>query len=99
MLPFIVWESTRRRWLRTGALVGAAFMGVGMAFSRVYLDVHWTVDATAGLILGLVLVICTYRTYRWLDGRRSRGAEAVPLPPTPGTIESISGAPALGRAA
>ncbi|NNF08886.1 MAG: phosphatase PAP2 family protein, partial [Acidimicrobiia bacterium] len=31
-----------------------------VAASRVYLDVHWTSDVFAGLLLGTVLVIGTY---------------------------------------
>ena len=48
MLPLLVAETSRRVWLRRSVLVGAVAMSAGMVFSRVYLDVHWTVDATAG---------------------------------------------------
>jgi membrane-associated phospholipid phosphatase len=35
--------------------------------SRPYLDVHWTTDAIAGVLLGTVLVTATYQVFLWLS--------------------------------
>jgi undecaprenyl-diphosphatase len=78
MLPLLVWKSSTKVWTRLLAASGAVVMSVGMAFSRVYLDVHWSVDATAGFILGTVMVIVTGRLHHWAEHRKGqveRGAE------------------------
>ena len=63
LLPFLAWETTKKHWVRVATMVGAAALSVGMAFTRVYLDVHWATDATAGLLLGTVLVAGFYHVY------------------------------------
>lgn len=63
IIPLVVWESTTNRLARTLAFFGAAAVIVGVAASRVYLDVHWTSDVVAGLLLGTVLVVGTYHAF------------------------------------
>ncbi len=60
IIPLVVWEATTNRIARTVAFFGSAAVIVTVAASRVYLDVHWTSDVLAGLLLGTVLVIGTY---------------------------------------
>lgn len=66
MLPALIpWDAGRRRSL------GVAIVGVGVvlavAFSRVYMGVHWTSDVVGGLLVGTIAIVATYRA---LDGHR-----------------------------
>ncbi|MBT8202642.1 MAG: phosphatase PAP2 family protein [Acidimicrobiia bacterium] len=60
LVPLVVWEATTNKIARTAAFFGSAAVILTVAASRVYLDVHWTSDVFAGLLLGTVLVIGTY---------------------------------------
>lgn len=73
MLPVLIWKTSRKVWLRLATASGALVLSLGMAFSRVYLDVHWTVDASAGFILGFVLVVITAQLHRWTERRTTLG--------------------------
>jgi len=78
LVPFFVWEITRRPWARIVAFAGGGAIALIVAFSRVYLDVHWATDATAGLLLGTGLVVASYRSYlRWT----TRPVPSRPRPP------------------
>lgn len=60
LIPLIVWEATTNRAARLAAFFASATIILTVAASRVYLDVHWTSDVFAGLLLGTVLVVGTY---------------------------------------
>ncbi len=63
MLPFMVWEATKRSWARVATLACSTALILGITATRVYLDVHWTTDAVAGLMLGTVLVAGFYHVH------------------------------------
>lgn len=73
VIPMIVWESTRKRGLRTTAFLGSIGVIVLVGATRVYLDVHWTTDVLAGWMLGIVLIAATYHALRGhsLNARRA----------------------------
>ena len=73
LIPLVVWESTTKRWLRIGSLIGAFSVILLVGFSRVYLDVHWTTDVFAAYLLGTVLVAVTYHA---LSGHSLHRAKA-----------------------
>lgn len=70
LIPFLAWETTRSAAVRFAALVGSFFVVLAVTISRPYLDVHWTTDAIAGVLLGTVLVTATYQVYLRLMDRR-----------------------------
>ena len=72
LVPFLTWEVTRNPWARFGAVAGSILVILAIAVSRPYLDVHWTTDATAGVLLGTVLVTATYQTFLQLQGAGHR---------------------------
>ncbi len=72
MLPFLAWEASRSRLTQLAALIGSLGVILIVAVSRVYLDVHWTTDVIAGLLLGTVLVVGSIHFYlEW------RGVESI----------------------
>ncbi len=75
MIPLLAWHHVRNALVRWLAFAGSLGVIAAVAVSRVYLDVHWTTDVVAGLLLGTVLVALTYRAYLAVERRR-----AVPEP-------------------
>jgi undecaprenyl-diphosphatase len=63
LIPFLTWEVTRNAWARFAAVIGSAAVIAVVTVSRPYLDVHWTTDAIAGVLLGTVLVVATYQVF------------------------------------
>ncbi|MGB9606686.1 MAG: phosphatase PAP2 family protein, partial [Bryobacteraceae bacterium] len=57
----------RRRWL----YILAPVVVLLIAFSRLYLGLHWLGDVLAGLLFGLVLLGCAYVLLRALAGTRT----------------------------
>lgn len=74
LLPFLAWEVTGNVWARFAALVGSLTVVVAVTVSRPYLDVHWTTDAIAGVLLGTVLVVASYQAYLRLARREPAAA-------------------------
>ena len=69
MLPFLVWDSIKQGWEKVCAVAVPTAVIIIVAVSRVYLDVHWTTDVLAGLLLGTVLVAITWQAHRPLRRR------------------------------
>jgi len=68
-----------RRWQWLGRGVGAGMVLV-VAFSRLYLDVHWLSDVLGGFVLGLAYLLLTLWLLEAFRHRFVR-VEAVPLVP------------------
>ena len=68
LMPLLAWEATRKRWARAAVFFGSVAVVAVVALSRPYLDVHWTTDAVAGVLLGTVLVMASYHVYLRLRG-------------------------------
>jgi undecaprenyl-diphosphatase len=61
LVAVVLWQSTRRSGHRLAiATIAGALLG-GIAASRVYLGVHWPIDAFAGLVIGAVFVVIASR--------------------------------------
>ena len=71
-LAAVVFHLTRRRVARTAAVLLAAAAAGIVAFSRVYLGVHWISDVVAGMLVGLFwVVVCATATEHFAGrGRR-----------------------------
>ncbi len=67
LIPFLTWEATRNAWARFASVIGSLAVIAVVTVSRPYLDVHWTTDAIAGVLLGTVLVTATYQVFLWLS--------------------------------
>lgn len=63
LIPFLTWEVTHNAWARFTAVVGSTAVIAVVTMSRPYLDVHWTTDAIAGVLLGTVLVAASYQAF------------------------------------
>lgn len=66
----------RRRWFT--AL--AATMVLSVAYSRLYLGVHWPVDVTAGILIGLLVAGVWAKAGQWWDGEFAAIAGALRVP-------------------
>jgi len=65
------------RWHRLGGAAGATTV-LAVAFSRLYLDVHWLTDVIGGFSLGLAYLLATIWLVEFYRRRASR-AESVPV--------------------
>ncbi len=66
MLPALIpWDVDR--WRSLGVAIVGAGVVLAVAFSRVYMGVHWASDVVGGLLVGTIAVVATYRA---LDGHR-----------------------------
>ncbi len=61
LIPMVVALYSRRPWLPRVVAVFAWSTAVAVAASRVWLGVHWTSDAAAGLLVGLLAVCLAER--------------------------------------
>ncbi len=71
LIPFLTWEVTPNAWARWAAVVGSLAVIAVVTVSRPYLDVHWTTDVVAGMLLGTVLVAATYQAFLGITNRRA----------------------------
>lgn len=76
MAPLLAWETARSRNVQLGTLVGSSVVILIVAVSRVYLDVHWSTDVVAAMLLGTVLVLGAGHIHL---SRRRRGAAHTPV--------------------
>lgn len=88
LIPLLTRETTRNRPARVGAAVISAVIIAAVTISRPYLDVHWTTDALAGVLLGTALVGATYLAYL-----RLQPAPAPQQPLTLRTTDLLSDSP------
>ncbi|NNC91451.1 MAG: phosphatase PAP2 family protein [Acidimicrobiia bacterium] len=70
LIPFLTWEVTKNAWARFASVIGSLAIISVVTISRPYLDVHWTTDAIAGVLLGTVLVAATYQVFLRLSAPR-----------------------------
>ena len=84
LLVYLLYAApVRRRWRRAGAGLAVATLST-VAFSRMYLDVHWLSDLGGGLALGmgyLLFAICLVEESRRWAPRRTAPAPAPAVQP------------------
>lgn len=57
VLAAVLWRSSNRTSVRVAGYVAATAIIVGVAISRVYLDIHWSSDVVGALLVGTAFVI------------------------------------------
>ena len=76
-----------RSWRCLGGVMCAGTV-LAVAFSRLYLNVHWLSDVVAGLMLGLAYLLLTIWLVECFQYRRLRTA-VVPLSPSDRAIDAV----------
>ncbi len=88
LVAYLLWTSRMgRRWRYFGGGVGGGTV-LAVAFSRLYLDVHWLSDVAAGFALGLAYLLLTIWLVEFLRHRRLRSA-VVPLAPPDWAADAV----------
>jgi len=64
LLALIAWRGVPHYWWRRLAFFGLGAIALVVSASRIYLDVHWTTDVLAGMLLGITLVAASYQFLR-----------------------------------
>ena len=78
LLVYLLYAApVRRRWRRTGAAIAVTTLSA-VAFSRLYLDVHWLSDLGGGLALGMGYLLFAIWLVEEALGRASRRASPAP---------------------
>ena len=80
-IAIVVFERTRRVWIRAVVVVLAVLVPLVVGFSRIYRGAHYLTDVLAGIVLGAVCVLVTYWVVRQCldhsgDGSRLTGRQA-----------------------
>lgn len=57
LLIYVAWHEIKNRWLRITAIFLLCLLILMIAFSRIYLRVHYASDVMAGLALGFIWII------------------------------------------
>lgn len=70
VLAFIVLLEAERLSTRAWVMVACGAMAIGIAFSRVYLGVHWFGDILASWMLGAAWMSVTVASYFWFTRRQ-----------------------------
>jgi len=77
---FLCTPGIDQRWQWLGRGVGAGVV-LTVAFSRLYLDVHWLSDVVGGFTLGLAYLLMTLWLLESVRQRSARAKTAAPLVP------------------
>jgi Membrane-associated phospholipid phosphatase len=62
----MLWRRRGVRW----PFVGASFMVLITAYSRLYLSVHWPTDLIGGVLIGVVWLVGSWKAFTSFDARR-----------------------------
>jgi undecaprenyl-diphosphatase len=79
----VIFWHTRKRWIRWLAVLVVAFVVLAAGYSRMYRGMHHLTDVLAGIVLGAVSVLVTYRIIAPHDPHEVPVAEERELEPVP----------------
>jgi len=79
LLIFIIWHEMKSRWKYFIIAILVALIGL-ISFSRIYLRVHYISDVFAGLAIGTLWLIFSFRLIKRLQARYVRRQNNLKLP-------------------
>ena len=82
LLIYITWRTIKTRWLRNTIVVALGIWILLIAFSRIYLRVHYASDVIAGICVGFIWLILSLKVIDMIEKKRfARKALANTVPP------------------
>ena len=69
LLVFIVWHEVKNKWLKYTLITLLVSLIVMISFSRIYLRVHYVSDVFAGLAIGILWLIFSFRLIQRIQTR------------------------------
>lgn len=81
LVIFVIWHEVKQRWLKILLTIFFVMLILLIAFSRVYLRVHYASDVIAGLAVGFIWLVLSLRIIHGIEkrfvARRSLKAEGL----------------------
>ena len=68
LMIYILQHSITIDWLKWFAIILVIALIISIGFSRIYLRVHYASDVAAGFIIGLLWLLISLATLKWLEG-------------------------------
>jgi len=65
----MVWHEVKTKWLRTALIVVLGILILLIAFSRIYLRVHYASDVIAGIAVGFIWLVLSLRIIHRIEKR------------------------------
>jgi undecaprenyl-diphosphatase len=65
----MIWHEVKTKWLRTLLIVVLSILILLIAFSRIYLHVHYASDVIAGIAVGFIWLVLSLRIIHRIEKR------------------------------
>lgn len=69
LIIYLVWRFVKNNLLRWMLTLGLSLLVIGIAFSRVYLRVHFASDVLAGMAAGVIWLVVSLSVMHWIERR------------------------------
>lgn len=67
LIIWVIWTEVKQKWLRVSLTIILVLLIILIAFSRIYLRVHYASDVIAGLAVGIIWLILSLRIMNTIE--------------------------------